>query len=784
MLEYADQDTNIPCITERRGAVVNVSPSFCSLVSFRPDELIGKTSKTVFRDLLRIKTKINYINGKAEAFLFTKFLDARYVSLEQYVSQENNLTRYIINEIPDSRLEFNNQFLVSQIHENITAMAVYSVPDYILIKANQMYLNYLPEPYNVMDIAYGKGVSEIIPEFNVSPVETVFNDIALNGKSRHVKESKGIMGSGNHYWDSTLIPIVYNNQVKFIVSVLEDVTERVVLKGDFATQSKLLSQEEFKFKAIIENMFDGLLIFDKQCKLIAYNRLAGEKMNSLFPDMEYLRCGCKNAEFNQCDRRIINNTEYPAYRVVKGEKLTGYEVKIKKGDAIIYAEINGTPVYDEEGELIAGILCCRDLTEHEKAKADMESQRGLLETVIENITDAFAIYNKDGSLVKINAAGRNICSINQNLSNLSNPDTVFEYFSLDGSRIDINDLPSRRALRGETVVNTVIVVKGTCKQQTIEVTATPIFDKDNNLVSIAVFHRDITDKHNNQRLIKEQREQMLQKEIEKSEALKKAVEMKDEFLCLISHEFKTPITVINTAIQAIEVLCRNELSEKMKSFLNTILQNSNRQLKLVNNLLDITRIHSGHFKNEIDNTDIIILTRSIIESIKFYAEQKGINLLFSTTFEKKVLGIDKEKYERILLNLLSNAVKYTPRGKSIRVMVSQKTIRHKRMICIEVIDEGPGIPQDKQKLIFEKFGQVDNSLSRQAEGTGIGLYLTKVLVEVMNGEIILESKVGLGSNFTILLPAAKVCGTGSKKEEITDNRLVRLSTIEFSDIYL
>jgi PAS domain S-box-containing protein len=280
-------------------------------------------------------------------------------------------------------------------------------------------------------------------------------------------------------------------------------------------------------------------------------------------------------------------------------------------------------------------------------------------------------------------------------------------------------------------------------------------------------------------------EALLKAERDKNEALHKSIEMKDEFLSIISHEFKTPITVINSAIQAMRLICKDELSDKANEFLRKILQNSNRQLKLVNNLLDISRINAGHMKTKKRNVDIVQVTRLITESIAVFAEQKGIRLLFSSTLKEKIIGIDDEKYERVLMNLLSNAIKFTPKGKSISVRVSQKVIKGRCNVCIKVRDQGIGIPQDKQQLIFERFGQVDSSLSRQAEGTGIGLSLVKMFVEFMEGEIALESDIGKGSTFTVLFPVTRINETPIEKmlNEINDNRLIQATAIEFSDIY-
>jgi Signal transduction histidine kinase len=145
--------------------------------------------------------------------------------------------------------------------------------------------------------------------------------------------------------------------------------------------------------------------------------------------------------------------------------------------------------------------------------------------------------------------------------------------------------------------------------------------------------------------------------------------------------------------------------------------------------------------------------------------------------------MDEEKIERILLNLLSNAMKFTENGGEITVRVEE--ISSLDAIQIKVTDTGIGIPKDKQELIFEKFGQVDNCLSRQAEGSGIGLSLVKSLVNILDGTIQVESEVSVGSTFILTLPI--------KEEEVNDNmkyvsdfqeELVSKIKVEFSDIYL
>lgn len=455
----------------------------------------------------------------------------------------------------------------------------------------------------------------------------------------------------------------------------------------------------------------------------------------------------------------------------------------KDGNKLI-AKTTMKLVHNEHGELII-IETNRDITQYRKMDEELLLSKELLETVIENIPEPFAIYDNKGNLIKMNAAGRKLYPSQEIMKTLENVHNSFQFFDVDGNEIPFINLPTRRALRGELVKNDIIVIKREEKDQITEVITAPIFDRDHNVICIAAFHRDITEKYQNQILIKSQQDTILLAEIEKNKALKKTIDMKDEFLSLISHEFRTPLTIINSAIQTMEIVCKNELSEKAKKYLDKIQQNSYRQLKLINNILDNTRINTGHFKLKQRNMDIVSLTRMITESIMVFAERKNIKISFSSTMGKKVIGIDEEQYERILLNLLSNAVKFTLEEGSIDVRIYQLIALDNHKVCIEVKDNGIGIPTDKKEYIFERFGQVDSTLIRQAEGTGIGLTLVKMLVEMLSGEIKLESDEGVGSTFTVILPDVKIMESLTEQTSMgnSNERLIKAAVLEFSDIY-
>jgi len=261
--------------------------------------------------------------------------------------------------------------------------------------------------------------------------------------------------------------------------------------------------------------------------------------------------------------------------------------------------------------------------------------------------------------------------------------------------------------------------------------------------------------------------------------------IKMEFFSNISHELRTPINVIFSALQMHEYKlkhCSYENAYKdCFKYGNTMKQNCYRLLRLINNLIDITKIDTGYFDlNEI-NINIISLIEDITLSVADYVENKGLSLIFDTYVEEKVIACDPEKMERIILNLLSNAVKFTSKGGNIMVNIEDGV----ESICIRVKDNGRGIPKEKLNSIFDRFVQVDKSFTRDHEGSGIGLSLVKALVELHGGTISAKSTEGYGTEFIISIPCKLLNETYDQIaccEELTKSCIEKIN-IEFSDIY-
>lgn len=663
----AEEGNQLPLIIEKNGRIVNLNEEFLELSGFSFIELLGKSFITVWTELLRINIDPCSIDTRQEGFLFTKSLQVRCVNIEAIKNNRTSEVKYLIEEISNSRFDEKFPYVNYLHHSNKSGSAIYSVPDLILLKANQTYLNFYNEPFNRESSSFGKTKRAKVDGFVGSETEKVIMNICKTGEVLALKELEyQDFQRGTTYWDTTFVPVVENGVIKYLLEVSHEVTEIVQSRIELEEQNRIIKQQKKELEAIIKNISDGLAVIDKQGQFILVN-------DSVLKIME------KKTAIGD----IVNCV---------GETLE-----------------RGQIFYDESGNQLA-----------------------------------------------------------------------------------FTDLPSARVLRGETVEKQRVIVKNEIGETHLDFHATPVLDDKGEFHFGVITSHDVTDLVYSQNKLKLQHEEIIRIEKEKNEVLENAMKLKNEFLYLITHEFKTPLAVISSALQTMDLVCKEQMPIKANKFLDAIRQNTNRQLRLVNNLLDITRLNAGHIKLNKNNFDIVYVTQSIVKSVEMYAQMKKITVAFKSNFTKKEILIDEEKFERILLNLLSNALKFTPNGKSINVTLTSKKYKNKSMICINVQDEGIGIPKDRQEHIFERFGQADTTLSRHAEGTGIGLHLVKLLVNAFDGCVTVESEEGVGSTFTILLPATKAkhldemeqCHEVSSQFMSNNHRIVQAALIEFSDIYL
>jgi signal transduction histidine kinase/FixJ family two-component response regulator len=240
-------------------------------------------------------------------------------------------------------------------------------------------------------------------------------------------------------------------------------------------------------------------------------------------------------------------------------------------------------------------------------------------------------------------------------------------------------------------------------------------------------------------------ERQLARAIERADQANRA---KSRFLAHMSHEIRTPM---NGIVAAIDLLKESDLSSQGNEALEVMETSSESLTAIVNDILDLSKIEAGRINLRCEPLELNGFLRILEKSVLPVAQNKGLELVFDWPREQNlVIESDPVRLRQILLNLLSNAIKFTESGRvSLKAVCEESETRAR--IAFEITDTGIGIPPEKQDLLFKAFSQVDNSLTRQHQGTGLGLVISKALVQSMKGRIAFHSKVGIGTTFTVTL---------------------------------
>ncbi|KHD35392.1 histidine kinase [Clostridium acetobutylicum] len=384
-------------------------------------------------------------------------------------------------------------------------------------------------------------------------------------------------------------------------------------------------------------------------------------------------------------------------------------------------------------------------------KRDKLSYRG----VLEKLKDGVIIKNED-KVVFMNEAQRKMFGLTKDKT-------------VEG--IDINKIVHRCCCKAKNNEKKIITAGG--KELYLEVEAFGITINGERLTLDIV--KDVSD------------EILVKKSKEEIEKVKKTDKLKGEFFTNITHELRTPINVIYSALQVMEMrIDKNNFDRRnLNKYMKVLKQNCYRLLRIISNLIDITKIDTGFLKPCVSNREIIGLIENITMSIVPYLHEKGMELVFDTDVEEKYVQCDPDMVERIMLNLLSNAVKFRKEKGLVLVTIHDKGSR----IVLKVKDNGIGIPKEKQKMIFKRFKQINPLHVTPHQGSGIGLSLVKSIVEMNGGKISVESEENVGTTFIIEFPAIQneIMEEYKQVKKVDDNsikNIVEKVNIEFADIYL
>jgi len=901
-----------PCLYSCEDIITDVNKEFIDFTGFTMDELLGKSFIEI-GDILKFNSKIllDDIDSKHSVYIFTKFLKAREVNISlSHIKKENKkLYTFVLKANP--RLNEKLTFVEQTFIDNISGVAIYSVPDLILLKVNQKYLDFLDSPFNKRENSIGRPIREIITGFVGTQSEVNFNTVLETQRTSYIKELKfDRFTRGITYLDSTQTPIFENGKMKYIFDTAIEATERVLKNQRLEQQNKIIEQQKEQLKQqnsqlkqqntqlinIIENLSEGVIIADNKGEFIMVN---SEAKKLIYQCDKIIDIGDTHKRSRAFDLKgnEIPFENFPQIRALRGEIVRNDKVSIRHPNREYFLEANAIPIYNKNGNLTMVISCFHDITETIEQSRKIEEQKKELAAIIENITTGISVFDNKGQYILSNKSEREMYfPLYEHMVNTSDKYKQFEIYDINGEKINKGNSLSRRIMRGEKFKNIRMSIKSSHKTLQIDVSGTPIYDSEGNFVLGVFCSRDLTDyfKHeedirnqyqfmnrmietfdlsvvrlscpdliivdiNKQafsmikllcpnvksvkqlkdnkieslfeiykpseyakcitEVLKEKEIKYLNKqkhlvngnevywnvifepmfainggiqeililtidvttEIKSSIFMEKALKSQGEFLVNISHDLKTPLNVIFATVQLFSMYCNNgSLDEKKNSiikYLDSIKQNSYRLSKLINNIVDSSKIEAGFFELHLSNNNIIQVVEEIVMSVTNFTDSKGLNIIFDTDIEEKIIACDSEKIERIVLNLISNAIKFSDEGDEIFVDIKDKN----EFVEISVKDNGTGIAAKYLDMIFDRFKQADKSLSRNAEGTGIGLSLVKSIVELHGGSIYVESELGKGSKFIVMLPSRRVL-----HENMIDNSKMRNKNesiqVELSDV--
>jgi PAS domain S-box-containing protein len=271
----------------------------------------------------------------------------------------------------------------------------------------------------------------------------------------------------------------------------------------------------------------------------------------------------------------------------------------------------------------------------------------------------------------------------------------------------------RKAMTGETTVTTAPIGR-----LTFELRCSPAVTSDERLEGVVGIATDITERARIERL-------------------------KNEFVSIVSHELRTPLTSIRGSLGLLDGGVVGQLEPRTSSLVKIALSNTERLIRLVNDILDLDKIETGKLELRSELVDPVELANDSIAEISAFADESGVTLVREFEPAGKIRG-DRDRLLQVLINLLSNAIKFSKSGDTVRVELEELA---PGAVRFSVVDEGPGIPRDQLSKLFRKFSQLDESSTRSTGGSGLGLAISKAIVDAHGGMIGVDSQPGVGSRF-------------------------------------
>jgi len=614
-----------------------------------------------------------------------------HVRLNEQLREQQTYLRGLIESSVDGLVTVDPEGFITDVNEQMCRMAGYTREELI----GSPFRNYFTDPLRAVT-----GVKQTFAEGVVTNYDLVLK--TKTGRKATVSFNASVFRA-------------VDGRVQGIFASARDISEQARLQGQ-------LSDQQAYNRSLIEASADALFAIDPDGTITDVNeeatRLTGYSrkhlINSSFSDYftETERAGAGVQE-------TLTNGRVIAYELVL----------ITRQNRRIPVSFNAGVFADAAGKQIGILAGARDITEQKQLEQQLRDQQFYSRSLIESNIDALMTTDPLGIVTDVNEQM-------EALTGHTREDligTPFKNFFTDPQRAEEG---IRQVLREGKVTNyelTAYSKQG--KRTVVSYNATTFADRDGKLQGVFAAARDVTER--------KRFEQTLE---EKSYEMENANLAKDRFLASMSHELRTPLNAIIGFTGTLLMKLPGPLTNDQQNQLQTISTSAKHLLLLINDLLDLAKIESGKVEIHREMVNCQSVIKEVAATLSSMAESKGLKFLTSVPDQELTISTDRRALSQILLNLTYNAIKFTEKGE-VKIEMRHQNDNGCSRTEISVSDTGIGIkPEDQQKL-FHAFTQLDDSSSRRFEGTGLGLYLSQKLSELLDGRLTLQSEYGKGSEF-------------------------------------
>ncbi len=721
------------------GTMVEVNDTFLRLTGYSMEEIISKKSselnlwanpeqRDAMINILREKGIVNneeyqfrMKSGEIRTWLFS----AEIINIGNEPCILSVTTDITERKKAEEVLRFSDAAFKS-IHEGVIAMDT----DYVITSWN-----------DISEQIYGIKASEAIGKKMLEVIEIVETHPGENNKRIKALENNG------YFQEEELHRTRYGEVwVDMSIQAIEDKGKRYgwVALVSAITQRKLteeaLKRSEEKYRELISSSIDGIVSTDVNMRIIIWNRgaekifgytekeMLGQPIMKIIPEKDRKKMAKEFGHINKTGKGKLPRNVIE----VVGEKKNGNKIP---------AELSISVRKSEDTYIITGII--RDITERKEAEEKLRESEERYRDLFENASDLIQNCDAKGRFIYVNRAWRDALGYSEEgVANLNFWDIIHPDHLAHCKETLL------KVMSGEAVKNveTVFVAKDGRLIQ-VEGNVNSIF-KEGKVVAARAIFRDITERK------------------EAEEKMRKIDQMKSEFLSNVSHELRTPLQSISGFTKLI-LNGKVPDPDTQQEFLQIIDRETGHLGNLINSLLDLSRLESGRFQVNKQLVPIRDIITDSVMSFHTLARDKGISLNEDIPAALSKMEIDGERIRQVVINLVSNAIKYSDPGGSVDVKVGQ----NKEDLIIQVSDRGIGISRESLNHLFERFYRGENEVDRG--GTGLGLYITKQIIEAHGGHINVESKLGEGSTFNLTLPFNDKGGNEHGKEDTGHRRRSR-----------